>query len=66
VTHFIVIEFWVALALLKWITQDPIVFWLGCCCDQIVSKENGLFPVTYFETDTYTTFLNKRSDFCSE
>jgi hypothetical protein len=26
-----------------------------------MSKENGHFPVTYFETDTYITFLNKQN-----
>jgi hypothetical protein len=32
---------------------------MGCRCDHIVSKENGRFPVSYFETDTYNTFFNK-------
>jgi hypothetical protein len=40
------------------------VFWLGCCCDHIVSKEKGRFPVTYFKMDTYNTFFNKHSDVC--
>jgi hypothetical protein len=26
---FIFFEFWVALVILNWSTQDPIVFWLG-------------------------------------
>jgi hypothetical protein len=47
--------------LLNWRTRDPIVFWLGCCCDHVMCKENGRFPVTYFKTDTYITFLNKQN-----
>jgi hypothetical protein len=33
------------------------VFWLGCCCDHIY----GRFPVTYFETEAYITFLNEQN-----